>query len=409
MNEYNFSTRNVKNIALLFSGCMAGLFSPVAFGELSFQPSSDVTLTAFGTIDYSVAYQDKSGGPGNSYAPTNTSWTGVNGGGQAMNKLGLRGEYAKDGYTLGFEFAGTVATNTGTAGNSQPSLGLFNDRFNVFTKTAYGIFTVGEQIDPASLAIIRSDNRGAAQNMDPILGVLSVAQGTLSAPQTDMKPTNAFGYSNKFGSTSVSILYKPYTNQNGGSGLQNTDDAGSQASFGITYDDGTFLATAGYMNHHGIGGGAVSTDIDIENQSVGLGYKVGALSIKGGYLLSKSPLGVSTGATIFTGWNSSPGPLNVASEIQVSHLGVSYDISEKNSITVTYYDAKDRLNSQNTAKWLVLGDNYRIDKNLRLYGNLGMVDAGTGANPLTASTTANNVAKPGTVTTQINTGFTFSF
>ena len=395
-----FMSRNLQTSATLVAalGCV---FASTAQAQITFNPTPETTLNLFGTVDYSIAYQDKNGGPGNAYAPTNQSWTGINGGGDSTNKFGLKGEYAKEAYTVGFEFAGTVSTNAGTAGNSQPSLGLFNERFNFYLKHKTGTYLVGEQMDPAWLATIRGDNRGAPQSLDPIAGVWSVAQGTQASPQTDMKPTNSLGYTNKFGSTSIGLLYKPYANQN-------TDSAGSQASFGATYDDGTFLATVGYMNHHGIGGTA-TTNIDIENQSIAFGYRVGSWGVKGGVMLSNSPVGIATGTSVFSGWNASAGPLNVASAIEVDHLGFDLKTDEKNKVNVTIYAVKDRLNSNNTANWLVIGDYYKIDKNLTVYANLGSVSAGSAANPLTAGTGPNNVAKPNDTTTQINTGFTFSF
>jgi hypothetical protein len=379
-----------------------------AHAEITFKPTDEVTLNLYGSIDFSLAYQDKSGGPGNAYAPTSTAWTGVNGGGEYTNKFGLKGEYVKPAYTVGFDVAGSVATNSGTSGNSQPSLGLFNDRFNVYLKTSLGTFTVGEQLDPAWLATIKGDNRGAPQSLAPIAGVWSVAQGTQSTPQTDMKPTNSLGYSNKFGKTAVGLLYKPYSNQSGGNNLQNGDSSGSQSSLGVTYDDGTYLATAGYLIHHGVGG-TQSTDVDIQNQSVALGYTLGPVGIKGGYMVSNSPVGIATGTTIFSGWNTSRGPLNKPSQITVSHLGSTWRNSDQNKITLTYYDLKDTLNEANTAQWVVVGDNYRIDRNLMIYGNLGFVKAGPGANPLTAGTGPNNVAKPDDTSTQVNVGFTFFF
>ena len=99
----------------------------------------------------------------------------------------------------------------------------------------------------------------------------------------------------------------------------------------------------------------------------------------------------------------------MASAVEVDHLGVEFSTNEKNSVNVTYYAAKDRLNANNTANWWVVVDHYKVDKNMTLYANLGTVAAGTAANPLTAGTGPNNVAKPGDTTTVINTGFTFSF
>jgi hypothetical protein len=223
-----------------------------------------------------------------------------------------------------------------------------------------------------------------------------------------MKPTNAISYKNQFGSTSLGILFKPYTNQNGGSGLQNTTSAGSQKSIGVTYNDGKYLATAGYMTHDGIGG-SQSTAQDEVKKSFAVGYKDGTTTYKAGYVNNKSPIGIVTGTSIFGGWNNSQGPLNVASEIAIKHGGVTFATSDKNSVNVTYYTAEDKQNAKNTAKWYVIGDNYKIDPNLMIYGNFGIINAGDGANPLTAGTGPNNVAKPGTTTRAINTGFTYFF
>ena len=392
----------------VITAALGTTLATIAQADVTFIPAAGTQLSLFGSVDYSLAYQDKNGGPGNSYAPTNQSWAGVNGGGDSTNKFGVKGEYTKADYTLGFNFSGTASTNSGSAGNTSPALNLFNQSFNFYIRNSTGTYTVGEQMDPAWLATIRGDNRGAPQSLDPIAGVWSVAQGTQSTPQADMGPTNALSYANKFGSTSLGLLYKPYSNQSGAAGLQTSNDAGSQASIGAIYDDGTYLATAGYIVHHGIGG-TQSTNVDIENQSVSLGYKAATWSVKGGYLLSNSPVGIATGNTIFAGWNASAGPLNQPSAIQISHIGMQFNQSEKNQISATYYAAKDRLNGSNTANWLVFGDHYKVDTNLTLYANLGTVFAGAGANPLTAGTGPNNVAKPNDTTTQINTGFTFVF
>jgi hypothetical protein len=377
--------------------------------SLSYKPSAASKVTLYGGIDVGLVYQRNNGGPGLTYKPNHSNYFGFIGSGEHDSNLGLKGEYKlSPDYKLGFDMLSSVST-TGSGMSPYPTWSPFNKAFNLSVDTPYGKIIGGTQLDPAWQATTKGDPDEVKNLLSATAGAWSFGQGTISGnPQWDMGPSNALGYSLDKGAVHFGALFRPSSNSNASATqpFAGNHAAGQQESAGVTYDDKTYLLTAGYMQKFGTGtgsGNAPFKGLDVRNYSLAAGYYLGDWLFKTGIVDVYEPHGVW-----FAGFTGQPNITN-KSDVRVYEEGAKWSITEKDILELSYYKTIDEKYTRSGADWYVIGYNHKFTKRLTYWTNIGMLRAKAGSNALTDSTAPSMVAAPGTDTFTAGSGFLYKF
>ncbi len=378
------------------------------FGCFAAGAAASDELTVYGVIDAGMAYTNKStSGTTNAAGVPNTgSLIGYQTNGESPSIFGGKG--SKDlggGMKAGFDLEGHFLTSSGAA---EQWGGLFGRQANLFFSGPSGTLTIGTQYSPAVLAYAATDPRGLKESFSGLMtwaftqtplqggtskGVASV--NTSGNPVTvyntnsviDVFLKNALSYSVKMpmgwmsttDGLNVALAYSF-------GGVSGSTQANRVVSLGVSYT-GPLSLTFAYQTENG---GtytdpvhAAQTDVASgtanEKYSLGAGYVFKDFSFKVNYLdnKGKNPL-VGT-------------ELN---HYQIYGLGVDYKASPKDTVTLAYYDGKNGDTAGDTAKTLILSNDYMLLEHLTLYSLVAEVNAGTSASIGSSAYNGDNFSAP---------------
>jgi predicted porin len=348
------------------------------------------SVTVYGTVDLGLQSINKTDSSG-------LRRTAVESGGLSPSIFGFRGtEDLGGGLKANFNLEGHLAADSGAA---QQWGGLFARQANVSLSSSAGSITLGKQYTSAVLAYAATDPRGLKETNSGLIAWATsqhplTTSHTVTAPGNtnipiDVFVSNAVGASTTVGKVNLSAQYA--------FGEQAGDQSRNSAiSLGAVYADGPLTLSTGYQNQKG---NAANTALSQNKKAfIGVGYKFGAATVKANYLDTKSNH-ATTGAEEYNH--------------KVAGFGIDYATSAKNTVTVAYYDTKNKATGavDDDAKTTVLSDEYSLSKRTTLYATLATSKHGrnyTGGSAF-ANATANFIASSNVTQTQYLLGVRHTF
>ncbi len=342
------------------------------------------SVTLFGVIDTGLIYQNQNGG--NAFGGKTKDGTVLmaGSGGSVNNQFGMQGtEDLGGGSQVGFKLMGIF--NSGTGANTPGS--IFDGEANLYYQGPYGRVTMGEQIDPAYVALYFADPRGATHAYSAA-GAWNSLGGKEVNPGETMYDTNAVSYFYQRNGLLAGVLYRL-------GGTPGSFAPGQVISAGLSYDNGGVLATAGYYTKNDSAGKR-----DLRVWELGAGYKFSNVTLKVLYADYDLP----QGNTIVVLGTTPP------SHIIMAGGGVNWRISPAQLLTAAYYFTENKMDTTNATSMYVLSDDYSLSKRTTVYGYVGLMAAKKGANSLTNMTTSELTSGyPGSNTTTLGVGIRHSF
>ena len=368
----------------LIAGAVLALVSGMAAAQSA--------VTVYGNLDVGVLTQN--------HAPDGTASTTMANGGISPSIWGFRGsEDLGGGLKANFNLEGHFAPDTGAiVGNATTGNGaLFRRQANVGLSSAgLGTVTLGNMYSPAILAFAATDPRGLRENFSGLYswaynsGVVSKDPvthqlGLTATPNTNNDVgvflQNAISYSNTIGPVGVGAAYSlPERNTVGAA-------SGAVYSLGLTYSGPVSLSAAYQSNNK-----PNTSDRLSSIYTVGAGYTIGDFTGKLNYL---------------RGVNKDSTTIVETSRVDVFGLGVDWKTASNNTVIVAAYFGKDKDNSADKTKTLILSDEYALSKRTTLYGQLAYARADAGATLLTTMVAGGTAAD--TNTGLFNVGIKHSF
>ncbi|WP_066331386.1 porin [Azohydromonas lata] len=323
---------------------------------------SNVTL--YGRVDLGYQYTNKTTAAGDGLSE-------LYNGGIAPSIWGLRGtEDLGSGLSAFFNLESHINADTGATTG-----GLFRRQANVGVKGAFGSVALGRQYSPALLAHLGTDPRGMKEQLSGLYpyALNQIQAASPASPSSDIGVFlgNAVSYSNSFGPVNVGAAYA-FGEQAGRGG------AGKVASLGASYT-GPVTVSASYQQTTNI---AAATG-DVKQYGLGAALPLGPVKVKGIYLHTKSDAGVVAAGR--------------ETKVDVWGLGVDYAFGA-NTVTLAYYQGKDKKAADDKTKTLVLSDDYALSKRTTLYAQVAVADANAGASSLTSISSRQPVAGEKTTT-----------
>ncbi|WP_107314790.1 porin [Burkholderia metallica] len=343
------------------------------------------SVTLYGRTDAGFLFQNQNGVSA-AIGKTKSNLFVFNGaGGENTNIYGLLGkEELGGGFQVGFQLQGQFNIGTGALLSSGT---IFSQFSNVYLKSAYGTIKVGQQIDPAYVAMAHVDPRDVSQAYSAA-GWWNFLQGKSVAPSQTVFESNAISYSYSAKNLSGGVLYR-FGN------LPGALSQGRTISTGLVYDDGTLIASGSFLMKNDSTGTR-----DLRIWSVGGGVRLGDFCFRGLFTDYRLPQGNAV-ALIGT----SP-----ASHVIVGGGGVNWQLSPAQMLTAAYYFAENRQDTMDATGSYVISDAYSLSKATTIYGFVGLMTAKKGATGLTSLTTAALTSGyPGANTTSIGVGIVHRF
>lgn len=341
------------------------------------------SVTIYGTLDAGFLYQNKSGGHAGSGVTENPSYLFMSGG-DTSNKLGFKGvEDLGGGNDIGFLLE--TQYNIGTGGVSGA---LFNHYSNIYLQNENGRITLGLQRDPAYYAMGKADPRDLKQAFSAA-GWWNFLEGRSTSSGVTVYEANALSYSIKKRDLYVGVLY--------GFGEVAGNAAASQTlSFGTVYDDGATILSGGYVQKNNSSG-----QRDLRVWTGGGGYRLGTVTLRGGYTAYSLPLGNAVTQITTT---------TKPADIRVSSFGANWAVTGQTTLSAAYYFAQNKLDKSNATSSYVVDAAYQLSPRTRFYAFVGLMHARNGANGLTNLMTASLTSgAPGENTIASGVGITHSF
>jgi len=378
----NFSARIAQPRALVAAAVLA-LLSGAALADGS-------GVQFFGIVDAGVLTQN--------HSATGGSLTRLETSGLRQSVWGLKGsEDLGGGLSAFFNLESHFDTDTGglhgTGDNGTPAVStvMFRRQANVGLSGGWGTVILGRQYGPALLAHLGTEPRAFKEQFSNLYAwaynQLEPIAGTGAANSNDdvgifMK--NAIQYRNTIGPVSGGLLYSLGEKPDKAS-------ANTILALGLAYT-GPFTLSFSYqfMKDQATGQKIV------EHTGFGAAMPFGDFTFKANFLNGKN--------------SSAAGVLN--SKVDSVGLGVDYKWNASNNATLAYYDNKDKQNTSNHTKNIVLSNDLFLSKRTTLYAQAAFVDAGTGATgaaALKTSIVADGSFKAGAKTTFVNVGINHSF
>lgn len=331
-------------------------------------------VTMYGILDAGILTRN--------HAPAGSASTTMASSGISPSIWGFRGsEDLGGGLKANFNLEGHFYTDTGT---SDPR--LFRRQSNIGLSSAgLGTVTLGNQYSPAILAFAATDPRGLRENFSGLYswaynsGALTAGNNTNNDVGVFLQ--NAISYSNKFGPVGIAAGYSLAENNHAVPA-----SGGAVYSLGVTYE-GPLSLSAAYQQTNK----PDTSDSLSRIYTVGAGYTMGDFTGKLNYLrgLNKNASLVET------------------SKVDVFGLGLDWRTAANNTVIVAAYFGKDKDNSADKTKTLILSDEYALSKRTTLYGQLVYARADAGATLLTTMVAGGTAAD--TNSSLFNVGIKHSF
>ena len=293
-------------------------------------------FTPYGTVD--VAYASATN------QPTGASKSRIITGGDAPSILGISAskELANQ-MKVGISYEGNVSSADGKAD-------LFTRSANFSISSSWGTVRAGRQYDPSFLAFAATDPRGVSMNNSGlnawINGALSTGANGTSA--VSIFTSNTISWTDKFGGFTPTLAF--------GTGNQSTggNSAGNVVSLGLVYADGPLTLSGGMVNNTS---DDKATKSDSKGQNLGAAYTIAGWRLAANYLSFKAASGTNK------------------ADLSTTGLGGSYDLGGGLSANAAFYSTKNNNTGGGTLKNTTAGLSYALDKQITVYGQLGMLKA----------------------------------
>lgn len=314
--------------------------------------------------------------------------------GYRQSEWGLRGkEKLSDDLSAFFNLESHFQMDNGTLAGTGDSAGtgtvLFRRQANLGLSGSWGSVTVGRQYGPALLAHLGTEPRIFKEQFSNIymfaynqyaatLG--PIPAGTNNNNDVGIFMKNAVQYRNTWGPVTLGVAYAPGE-------VAGSTSKGSNFATGLTYKGPVELSFSSQHMKDAATGAML-----VKHFGYGAAYQIGQFTLKANYLNVKNaaPTGVA------------------ASDVKGLGLGVDWDWSPVNKLTVAYYDNKDRINTTDATRNLVISNDYSLSKRTILYIQGALVDAKAGAS-LKTSIVAAGIPAQDKKTNLINIGINHTF
>lgn len=357
-------------------GAVSALLCGTAFAQAQ--------VTLFGIVDAGMLSQSKSRAGG--------SLTRMETSGLRQSVWGLKGtEDLGSGLTAFFNLESHFDMDTGALHGTGDTAGsgtiLFRRQANLGLSGSWGSITLGRQYGPALLAHIGTEPRAFKEQFSNLyawaynqLEVLAGSTAVNTNNDVGIFFKNAIQYRNTVGPVNFGVLYS--LGEQAGNASNNTAFA-----VGGSYSGPVVLsASYQYMKDR------VTGNRNVQHGGLGAALPLGDFTIKANFMQGKNSNsdGVAT------------------SKVNGLSAGVDWKWNPTNTATVAYYDNKDKLNSQDHTRNLVLSNDYAFSKRTTLYVQAAFVDAKSAAS-LKTSIVADGSFAPGEKTTFLNVGINHTF
>lgn len=388
------------------------LLAMLVLGAIATMAQADSSsVTIYGTLDTGVVAATNQPTVGKSTG----SAVALNTGGDSPSIFGFRGsEDLGGGLKANFNLEGHLFLDTGTAGQWG---GLFGRQANVGLSNSVGSLTLGKQYSPAVLAFAATDPRGLKETFSGLISwavtQMPLNVGNNTGPGTANLNANSTSVIDVFlaNAVSLSTKFSDVTLTAGASlgGVSGNTSANSVISLGAVYT-GLFTLSAAYQADRAQPSAAYTNavgtlvpanlnadSIQTRKYSIGAAYSFSDFTITGNYMDST---------------NHSPMTGVLASDYRVFGLGLNTRTGINNTVTLAYYDSKNKEASDDTSKTWILSDDYALSKRTTLYGLLSGVNAGKNYTAGAAFGVANDhvyLAMAGKTTSAVELGIRHTF
>lgn len=348
---------------------------------------AETNVEIFGIIDVGLLHQSKTEPDGKSKTSMETS-------GLRQTIIGFRGnrDFA-NGLKGFFNLEAHFDTNNGmfhgtgdAAGTGSP---FFRRQANVGLSGDWGSLTFGRQYGPALLAHIGTEPRAFKEQFSNLYAwaynQLAATNGPVGGERNTNNDVgiffnNAIQYRHTLGPVNFGILWAP-------GGKPGSTSNNAAWALGAAYSGPVTLSGS----YQVMKDEATGTD-NVKHAGVGIAVPFGDFALKANYLNAKNKLRVGTDV----------------SDVDGIGVGVDWKWHPANTMTVAYYDNKDKMNkSDHTRNW-VLSNDFALRKDTTLYQQVAFVDADSGAS-LKTSIVAAGVPRVGAKTMLLNVGINYTF
>lgn len=354
---------------------------------LSAPALAETNVAIYGIIDAGLLYQSKTDPNGKSKTSMETS-------GLRQSVLGFKGDRDLGRGLEGFfNLEVHYDTNNGKLHGTGDAQGtgtpFFRRQANLGLRGDWGSVTFGRQYGPALLAHIGTEPRAFKEQFSNLYAwAYNQYAATAGAPGTDRNTNNDVGiffsnaiqYRHTVGPVNFGLLWAP--GGQSGSTQKNTAWAA-----GATYT-GPVILSASYQV---IKDEATAND-NVRHGGLGFAMPMGAFTFKANYLNARNE--TSTGANV--------------SNVNGIGVGVDWKWHPEHTATLAYYDNKDKRNSRDHTRNIVISNDYALRKDTTIYVQAAFVDAEDGAT-IKTSIVAAGIPAVGTTSTLLNAGINFTF
>lgn len=361
---------------------------------LSVAPASQAIETVipgveiFGIIDAGFLYQSKTDqGGGGSKTSMETS-------GLRQSVLGFKGTRDLGNDLKGFfNLEAHFDTNNGDFHGTGDAQGtgnvLFRRQANLGLSGDWGSVTLGRQYGPALLAHIATEPRAFKEQFSNLYAwAYNQYAATAGGPGTDRNTNNDVGiffsnaiqYRNTVGPVNFGVLWAL-------GGKEGSMEKNSAYALGATYT-GPVTLSASYQEVKD----EATAHSNVKHAGLGIAVPFGDFTFKGNYLNAKND--THTGANV--------------SDVDGISAGVDWKWYPKNTATLAYYDNKDKRNSNDHTRNVVLSNDYSFRSDTTFYVQMAYVDAGSAAT-IKTSIVAAGIPAVGEKSFLLNAGLNFTF
>lgn len=351
--------------------------------------SAQSSVQVFGIIDAGILTQTNS-------ADSKKTKTRLETSGLRQSVWGLKGtEDLGGGLKAFFNLESHFDTDTGhihgTGDSNQSGTILFRRQANVGLTGDWGTVILGRQYGPALLAHIGTEPRAFKEQFSNLYAwaynQLDGFAGPGAAGNTNdvgIFMSNAVQYRNSFGPVTVGVLYA--------FGEQSKKiSRGNTFAIGVNYN-GPVVLSGSYQ----VMKDKASGEDIIEHYGLGAAVPFGDFTFKLSWL---------------RGENSGADGVETSKVDGISG-GVDWKWSPSNSATLAYYDNKDKNQSSNHTKNIIISNDLFLSKRTTFYTQVAIVDAGKGSTGIAAFKTSVVVDAsylPNKTTTFLNVGINHTF
>lgn len=388
--EMHVKKINQKPVSRKFTHARMMLATAVVFSANAGMAIAQSNVQIFGIIDTGILYQSKS--PGNGGSQTQMATSGLR-----QTVLGFKGtEQLDNGLKAFFNLESHFDTNNGALHGTGDAPGagtvLFRRQANVGLSGNFGTFIFGRQYGPALLAHLGTEPRAFKEQFSNLYAwaynqYAATASGAAGLTNRNTNNdvgiffNNAIHYRNKVGPVDFGILYSL-------GGVADSTSKNSALALGANYT-GPFTLSGSYQEMKDQTSGVTL----VKHSGLGFAVPISVLTFKANFLEGKNYNGIS-GAEV--------------SKVHGLSMGIDYKWHPANSLTLAYYDNKDKDNNLDHTKNVVISNDYSLSKRTTIYTQWAYVDAKAMAT-IKTSIVAAGIPAQGEKTSLLNVGINHTF